>query len=111
MNTSNPYTINNPAINPKIGNGEGTAILQLFLTNFITIALGAAGIIAFIMLLVGGIQWVLAGGDKEAVEHARKRITGALIGLAIAFSVFAIIFLAENIFGIPITKFTIPVIQ
>ena len=108
---NDPFRIINPVVSPLVGTGEGTTILQLFLTNFISIALGTAGVVAFAMLLVGGIQWVLAGGDKEAVDHARKRITGALIGLAIAFSIFAIIFLAENVFGIPITKFTIPVIQ
>ena len=106
--------ITNPAISKTIGEGgqsAATGIIQLFLTNFITIALGAAGIIAFFMLLAGGLQWVMSGGDKEAVEKARKRITNALIGLAITLSVFAILYIAEALFGISLTKFTIPVIQ
>lgn len=109
--TGNVPPITNPAVNPLVGTGEGTTILQLFLTNFISIALGAAGIIAFFMLLAGGISWVMSGGDKEALEKARKRITGALIGLAITFSIFAIVFVAETLFGISIRKFTIPVIK
>ena len=110
--------ITNPAINPKIGDastipaGSGYGfILQLFLTNFITIALGTAGIICFFMLLAGGIQYITAAGDKERTQNAGKRITNALIGLAITLSVFAIIYLVEIIFGISITHFNIPVIS
>ncbi len=105
------YIINNPAINPKVGTGSGIDILQLFLTNFITLALGAAGVISFFMLLWGGIEYITAGGDKERTQAAAKRLTAALIGLAIVFSVFAIIFVVETLFGVSIRTFTIPVIQ
>lgn len=101
----------NPAISPKVGTGSGTDILQLFLTNFISIALGAAGIIAFFMLLWGGITYITAGGDKEATQNSVKRITAALIGLVLVFSIFAIIYVVETLFGISITQFKIPIIQ
>lgn len=70
----------------------------------------AAGLIAFFFLLIGGVQWILAGGDKEGTEKARKKITNALIGLAIVFSAYALAFLVEAIFGIRILNFTIPTI-
>ncbi len=105
------YNITNPAINPSVGTGSGIDILQLFLTNFITLALGAAGVISFFMLLWGGIEYITAGGDKERTQSAAKRLTAALIGLAIVFSIFAIIYLIEAVFGVSITKFTIPVIK
>ena len=63
------------------------------------------------MLLWGGIEYITAGGDKERTQSASKRLTAALIGLAIVFSIFAIIYLVETLFGVSITKFTIPVIQ
>lgn len=100
----------NPAVNPVVGTGKGIDILQLFLTNSITIALGSAGIICFFMLLAGGIQYITAAGDKERTQNAGKRITNALIGLAITLSVFAIIFIVETLFGIPLREFTIPTI-
>jgi len=107
----NDFSIINPAVNPKVGSGSGVDILQLFATNFINIALGAAGIVAFFMLLWGGIGYITAGGDKEATQNAVKRITAALVGLAITFSIFAIIYIVETVFGVSITKFQIPVIQ
>ena len=104
-------TITNPAINSLVGTGEGNLILQLFGRKFISIGIAIAGVLAFFMLLIGGVQWITAGGDKEAVEKARKRITQALIGLAIVFSIFAIIYLVEAIFGIPILTFQFPIIE
>lgn len=104
-------TIINPAVNPLVGQGSGSRILQLFTTNFINLALGAAGVVAFFMLLWGALAYITAGGDKEATQNSTKRITAALIGLVIVFSLFAIIYIVEAVFGVSITKFAIPVIQ
>lgn len=68
----------------------------------INVLLGVAGVISFFFLLWGGIQWILAGGDKEGTEKARKRITNALIGLAIVFSAYALLFLLNALFGVDI---------
>ncbi len=60
-----------------------------------------AGIVAsFIFLLIGSVQWITAGGDKEGIEKARKKITGAIVGLAISFSVFAVLRLVFVIFHV-----------
>jgi len=76
----------------------------------ITIILSLAAVVAFIFLLMGGLQWVLSGGDKEGTEKARKRITASLVGLAIIFSAFAIIYVVQNVFGISITNVAVPTI-
>lgn len=67
-----------------------------------------SGIISFFFLLIGGVQWILAGGDKEGTEKARKRITAALIGLAIVFSAYALATLVKAVFGVDILNFRIP---
>lgn len=71
-----------------------------FAQSAINFLLVAAGLVAFFWLLVGGVQWIMAGGDKEGTEKARKRITAALIGLAIVFSVFALVQILQGIFGV-----------
>lgn len=71
-----------------------------YLKTGISLLLGIAGIVAFLFLLIGGIQWILAGGDKEGTEKARKRITNALIGLAIVFSAYALVFIVQSLFGV-----------
>lgn len=67
-----------------------------------------SGIASFFFLLIGGVQWILAGGDKEGTEKARKRITAALIGLAIVFSAYALATLVNAVFGVDILNFRIP---
>ena len=69
-----------------------------------------AFIAAFIMLLIGGIRWILAGGDEKAVAGARGTITAALIGLVIVLVAFAIIRLVEIFFNVTIISgaFTVP---
>ena len=76
----------------------------------IRLILIVAFIAAFIMLLIGGIRWILAGGDEKAVAGARGTITAALIGLVIVLVAYAIIRLVEIFFNVTIISgaFTVP---
>ena len=69
-----------------------------------------AFIAAFVFLLIGGIRWIIAGGDEKAVAGARGTITAALIGLVIVLVAYAIIRLVEIFFNVNIvtTGVTIP---
>ncbi|OGD83901.1 hypothetical protein A2165_00215 [Candidatus Curtissbacteria bacterium RBG_13_40_7] len=58
-----------------------------------------AFVAAFIMLLIGGIRWITAGGDEKGVASARNMITAALIGLVVVLISYAIIRLVELFFG------------
>ena len=49
------------------------------------------GIIAVVMLIVGGIKYVLSGGDAKKVTDAKNTILYAIIGLVICFLAFAIV--------------------
>ena len=61
-----------------------------------------AFVLAFIMLLIGGIRWITAGGDEKGVAGARNMITAALIGLVIVLVAYAIILLVETFFNVKI---------
>lgn len=86
-----PEGIYNPAISKIFGTGEGADIIARLIANFLKIAFSVAGLVLLAMLLVGGIQWMTAGGDKEKMAKAQGRITAALVGFVIFMSVFAII--------------------
>ena len=49
------------------------------------------GIIAVIMLIVGGIKYVVSGGDSKKVTDAKNTVLYAIIGLVICFLAFAIV--------------------
>ena len=67
-----------------------------------------AGLLFFFMLVLGGIKWIMSGGDKGKTEEARNQITAALIGLIIVFAAWAIIILIQQIFGVNLLNFAIP---
>lgn len=89
--TQAPEGIYNPVLERIIGQGSGAEILARLIASFLKIAFSVAGLVLLAMLLVGGIQWMIAGGDKEQMTKAQGRITSALIGFVIFMSVFAII--------------------
>jgi cbb3-type cytochrome oxidase subunit 3 len=89
------------------GNFGGATIPDL-ITFAITTIIVVAGLIFFFMLVIGGLKWILSGGDKGQTEAARSQITAALVGLVILFSAWAITNLVQTVFGIDILNFTIP---
>src|SRR3990172_202981 len=68
----------------------------------ISFALIIAAIIFFLMLIIGGIRWMMSGGDKAQTESARNQVTAALVGLVIVFAAWAIANLLAGFFGIDI---------
>ena len=49
------------------------------------------GIIAVIMLIIGGIKYVVSGGDSKKVTDAKNTVLYAIIGLIVCFLSFAIV--------------------
>jgi cbb3-type cytochrome oxidase subunit 3 len=71
-----------------------------------------AAVIFFFMLVIGGVRWILSGGDKAQTEAARNQITAALVGLVIIFAAWAIVQLLSTFFGIQIFNgLTIPQVK
>ncbi len=58
------------------------------------------GAIAVIMLIVGGIRFVVSGGNEQAVTAARHTILYAVIGIIVAILAFAIVdFVIKQVSG------------
>lgn len=74
---------------PQIGDlGQGEVGISRVLSNIIVLIYMVSSVIFVFMVIISGLQWILSGGDKEAVAGARKRLTYAIIGivfLALAF--------------------------
>lgn len=56
------------------------------ITNILLFIIGA---IAVIMLIVGGIRYVVSSGDQTAVTNAKNTILYAIIGIVVAFLAYA----------------------
>ena len=90
---------NNIIPSESIGKVNNILVVIQAIIRFILIV---AFIAAFIMLLIGGIRWITAGGDEKGVASARNMITAALIGLVVVLVAYAIIRLVELFFGFQI---------
>ena len=49
------------------------------------------GVVAVVMLIIGGIKYVVSGGDSKKVTDAKNTVLYAIIGLVIAFLAYAIV--------------------
>ncbi len=86
----------------------GTLTIPGIISALIRLTLVVAALVFFFILVIGGIRWILSGGDKAQTEAARNQITAALVGLVIVFAAWAIIQLVQVFFGINILQLDIP---
>ena len=74
------------------GNGQSANLFSgddsIFrkVTNVLLFLVGA---ISVIMLIIGGIRYVISGGDQAQVTSAKNTILYAIVGIVIAFLAFA----------------------
>jgi len=56
------------------------------------------GIIAVVIMLLGGFKWMTAAGNEDKVAEAKKLIAAGIIGLVIILSAFLIVnFVVTNV--------------
>ena len=71
---------------------------SLVISTVINFVLSVLGVIAFIMIIVAGFQWMTAAGNEEKVSSAKKILVGAVIGLVIVMGSLVIVrFVVNNI--------------
>lgn len=89
-----------PSISPK----SGTIDIKNYVTIAVNWVLYAAGAIAIIYLIYGGILYITAGGDAEKATKGRTALINAVIGIIIIFLSLAIIRFAtsSSIFNNPL---------
>lgn len=59
------------------------------------------GLISVIMLVYGGLRYILSGGDSKKVTDAKNTVLYAIIGLIISLLAFAIVnFVLNSVVGV-----------
>lgn len=66
----------------------GEAGIFTTITNVLLFIIGA---ISVIMLIIGGIRYVVSGGDSSAVTNAKNTILYAVIGIIVAILAYAVV--------------------
>lgn len=75
--------------------------------NLVAISLALAGIVLFIMLLVGGFKFMTAGDNADQAQAARQTLTYGLLGFILIIAAFLILRLIEEFTGVPVTLFKV----
>ncbi len=70
--------------------GLGSTDVRSTIAAIIRVAMGLLGIVAVVIILVGGFKWMTAGGNEDQVGEAKKWIFSGIIGLAIILSAYAL---------------------
>jgi hypothetical protein len=66
------------------------------ITTLTNVLLFIVGALSVIMLIVGGLRYVVSGGNSTAVTAAKNTILYAIVGLVIAFLAYAAINFVVN---------------
>ena len=79
--------------NAAKGNGMATDLFGQTgtfrtLTNVMLYLIGA---ISVIMLIIGGLRYVVSGGDSSAVQAAKNTILYAVVGIIVAILAYAVV--------------------
>ena len=74
-----------------VADDEQPADLEDVVKNVINAVLYIVGILAVVMVIVGGVKYTTSGGDSNAVTSAKNTILYGIVGLVIAILAYAIV--------------------
>lgn len=87
------------AVNKYIENQGGNSVDERIIT-IINAVIGVLGLVAVIVIIIGGVQYMTSSGDAGKVKKAKDTILYGIIGLIIVILAFAIVnFVIANFIG------------
>lgn len=69
-------------------------------TTITNVLLFAVGVLSVVMVIVGGLRYVVSGGNSTAITGAKNTILYAIVGVIVAFLAYAVVnFLLGSLVG------------
>ena len=69
--------------------GFGEATLAQVVGKVVQAVLSVLGLVALVIFIIAGFQWMTSGGNKEKIQSAQKLMGAAVIGLVIIIIAYA----------------------
>jgi hypothetical protein len=82
--------------------------LEVIFSNILNIAVVLAGLVLFVMLIVGGLGYLFSAGDPEKAQKAQGTLTWAIIGFVLLIASWFILRFLKEFSGVDLTKFELP---
>lgn len=90
----------NDSTNSIAPDGVQKSELMTWIRNIINVVIGIVGMLAVVMIIMGGISFVTSQGDTGKVAKARNTILYGVVGLVVALLAFAIVnFVLSSVFN------------
>lgn len=90
-------------VEPITGHEDSEPLVPLVekVNKILPYAISIGGVIAFILIIIGGLQIILSSGNPDKVKAGKEMITSAIAGLLlIIFSVFILRLIGHDILDI-----------
>ncbi len=81
---------------------SSTSAVEKILSNILVVLTIVAGISFVLYFLLGGLNWITAGGDKGKIDKAKSMMTGGAIGMIVIAVSYAITWIVGKALGIDI---------
>ena len=89
---------------PGSGIEGSTSALEKLISNTLVVLTVVAGIAFVLYFLLGGLNWITAGGDRGKVDKAKGMMTGGAIGLIIIVLSYSIVWIVGAALGLSILE-------
>ena len=97
-----------PEVSPgKADDVASIKCIEPLLINIIGAIVSLAAVAFFVMLLVGGFNFLFSGGDPKKLEGAKNTLTYAVTGLVVIVAGYLILKTVEVFTGVNVTNFQI----
>lgn len=83
----------------NIDQSQGTQDLMGTAQGAINVVIGIVGLVAVVVMIIGGVYFILSQGDAAKIARAKNTILYGLIGLGVALLSYAIVnFVLKSVF-------------
>lgn len=70
---------------------SGALTLSAIAMNVLNFLLGILGVLAMVMLVIGGIMYLTSAGDEDRIDKGKKIFTYSIIGIIVAMSSLVVV--------------------
>jgi TRAP-type C4-dicarboxylate transport system permease small subunit len=64
--------------------------MTILIGKIINVVVSLLGLIAVVLIIIGGFQWMTSGGEEEKIMKAKQLMINGIIGLVIIVLAYAI---------------------
>lgn len=78
-------------LNAPFGGLSRVSNIGEYIAGLYNYSLGIAGVLAGIMVTIGGVKWLMSAGNAPAIASAKKTIFGAIVGMILLFGSYILL--------------------